>query len=316
MENSNKQNSEISYSSLLEDLNELNQSHADIAKAGDFSSKKAQIAQIDKDLAKGWDQVDNATELQRERAKLSQELEPFELGSKQLQEANQLLELLKEDKDNELLEDMHRQIGAIKEAFNQVKLNNLLSTEHAQNDAYLDLQFGSGGVESQDWTLMLKNMYIGYANFKNWKITQITESTGEAGVKSATLLIEGLYAYGLLRTETGIHRMVRKSPFDANHRRHTTFASVFVYPVLKEAEKITIDPKDLRIDTYRSSGAGGQHVNTTDSAVRITHLPTNIVVQSQNDRSQHKNKATAMSMLQSRLDLLQREEQEREKKRN
>jgi peptide chain release factor 2 len=170
------------------------------------------------------------------------------------------------------------------------------------NNCFVDIQAGSGGTEAQDWASMLFRMYLRYCERKGYRAEVLEESPGEvAGIKSASIKVEGDYAFGFLRTETGVHRLVRKSPFDSNARRHTSFASVFVYPEVDESIEVDINPADLRIDTYRASGAGGQHVNKTDSAVRITHLPTNIVVQSQTDRSQHRNRAEAMAMLKAKL---------------
>ena len=170
------------------------------------------------------------------------------------------------------------------------------------NNCFLDIQSGSGGTEAQDWAAMLERMYLKYCEKSGFGIEVLEESAGEvAGIKSATIKVSGEYAYGRLRTETGVHRLVRKSPFDSGNRRHTSFASVFAYPEVDDTIEVEINPADLRIDTYRASGAGGQHINKTDSAVRITHLPTNIVVQCQNDRSQHRNRAEAMAMLKSRL---------------
>jgi peptide chain release factor 2 len=178
----------------------------------------------------------------------------------------------------------------------------MFSNPMDKNGCFLDIQSGAGGTESQDWAAMLLRMYARYTETKEFDVEVLEESPGEvAGIKSAVIKISGEYAYGTLRTETGIHRLVRKSPFDSNAKRHTSFASVFVYPEVDDSIEVDINPADLRIDTYRASGAGGQHVNRTDSAVRITHVPTNTVVQCQNDRSQHKNKAEAMSMLKSRL---------------
>jgi peptide chain release factor 2 len=170
------------------------------------------------------------------------------------------------------------------------------------NNCFLDIQAGSGGTEAQDWAQMLERMYLRYCERKGFNVEVLEESPGEvAGIKSASLKVSGEYAYGTLRTESGVHRLVRKSPFDANARRHTSFASVFVYPEVDETIQVDINPSDLRVDTFRASGAGGQHVNKTDSAIRITHLPTNIVVQCQNDRSQHRNRAEAMAMLKAKL---------------
>ena len=183
-----------------------------------------------------------------------------------------------------------------------LEFRRMFSNAMDPNNCFVDINAGQGGTEAQDWTQMLLRMYIKYCDRRGFKTELLEESAGEvAGLKSASIKVSGSYAYGYLRTETGIHRLVRKSPFDSNARRHTSFASVFVYPEVDETIEIEINPADLRIDTYRASGAGGQHVNKTDSAVRITHLPTNIVVSSQNDRSQHRNRAEAFSMLKAKL---------------
>jgi len=219
-----------------------------------------------------------------------------------LREAGELLALAEEEDDKETVDEVVNDIEKFEQQVGGLEFRRMFAGEMDANSAYVDIQSGAGGTEAQDWAEMLLRMYLRWAEAHGFKAEVIEASAGEvAGIKSATLHIVGEYGYGWLRTETGVHRLVRKSPFDSGNRRHTSFASVFVSPEVDDDIDIEIDPSDLRIDVYRASGAGGQHVNRTESAVRITHLPTNTVVQCQNDRSQHKNKATAMNQLKAKL---------------
>jgi peptide chain release factor 2 len=219
-----------------------------------------------------------------------------------LSDAGELLELALDENDRSTLDALVSEVSGYEQIIEELEFRRMFSGEMDSANAFLDIQSGAGGTEAQDWAEMLLRMYLRWAEAHEFDTEVIEASAGEvAGIKSATVRVVGEFAYGWLRTETGVHRLVRKSPFDSGNRRHTSFASVFVSPEIDDEIDIEIDPSDLRIDVYRASGAGGQHVNRTESAVRITHLPTNIVVQCQNDRSQHKNKATAMKQLKAKL---------------
>ena len=249
-----------------------------------------------------WSDGQRAQELGKERRSLEEIVANVEKIESGLRDSRDLFALARDENDEGTLESVESDVKAIEKLVADLEFRRMFSNPMDPNNCFVDINAGQGGTEAQDWTQMLLRMYLKWCDRHGFKTELLEESEGEvAGLKSASIKVIGPYAYGYLRTEGGIHRLVRKSPFDSNARRHTSFASVFVYPEVDETIEIEINPADLRIDTYRASGAGGQHVNKTDSAVRITHLPTNIVVSSQNDRSQHRNRAEAFAMLKAKL---------------
>jgi peptide chain release factor 2 len=281
----------------------------------DVTSKEKRLEDISNKLSqeKVWSDLDLSQKLSKEKSSIEKSLTFFQSTEMQIGDNLTLLEMAIDEADLETIKEIEIEIKMLKKNVEDLEFSRMFTNKMDPNNAYIDIQSGSGGTEAQDWAEMLLRMYTKWAESRDFNIQVTDLSHGDvAGIKSASILVEGEYAYGWLRTETGVHRLVRKSPFDSGNRRHTSFASVFISPEIDESIEIELNNSDVRIDTYRASGAGGQHVNKTDSAVRLTHEPTGIVAQCQSDRSQHKNKENAFKQLKSKLYELELQKQKDE----
>ncbi|MES2325277.1 MAG: peptide chain release factor 2 [Pseudomonadota bacterium] len=285
-------------------LNDLTDREAELRRYLDFDKKSEKLEQVNEELEDPtvWNDPKRAQDLGKEKKALESVVHTLIKADKDLKDANDLFGMAREENDDDTLEAVIADADAIRLVVEGMEFRRMFSGQLDANNCFIDIQAGAGGTEAQDWASMLLRQYLRYCERKGFKVDILEQSDGEvAGIKTATLKVEGEYAYGHLRTETGVHRLVRKSPFDSANGRHTSFTSLFVYPEVDDSIEIDVNPADIRVDTYRASGAGGQHINKTDSAVRMTHGPTGIVVQCQNDRSQHRNRAEAMEMLKAKL---------------
>jgi len=289
------------YSELLKSLSIKMDNIKNIVKPDELQTRLDEIEQMQQDQD-FWNDATHAGKISQEKTKTERILATFDNANDAVSDAVDYFEMAKSEKDEETLEMLYEDAESLQESTNALEVQIMLSGEHDGNNAIVSIHPGAGGTESQDWASMLYRMYLRWAERRGFKVEGLDYQAGEeAGIKDVSFIVKGENAYGYLKVENGIHRLVRISPFDSNAKRHTSFSSVMVSPEIDDDIDIVIEDKDIRIDSYRASGAGGQHVNTTDSAIRITHLETNIIVQCQNDRSQHKNKAAAMKMLKSRL---------------
>ena len=301
------------YTELLKNTSIKMANITDVIEPEKIKKRVAEIVALENDQ-EFWNDAANAAVVQKEKTQLQRKLDKYLVAKNALDDALELYEIAKEENDEESIELLFADAASLQDSIRNMEISVLLSGETDANNAILSIHPGAGGTESQDWASMLLRMYKRFAERRGFGVEVLDYQNGEeAGIKDATILIKGENAYGYLKVENGIHRLVRISPFDSNAKRHTSFSSVMVSPEIDDDINIVIEDKDIRVDTYRSSGAGGQHVNKTESAIRLTHIETGVVVQCQNDRSQHKNRATAMKMLKSRLYELELEQQQAEK---
>jgi len=297
------------YTELLKNVTIKIQNIAGVVEPEKIKNRLKEIQEME-NVQEFWNDAANAAKIQKEKTQLTRKLDKYGIAQNAVDDASELYEMAKEESDDESLEALFVDAESLQAQIRDMEIEVLLSAPTDANNAILSIHPGAGGTESQDWAEMLLRMYKNWASKRGFTVEVLDYQNGEeAGIKDVSVLIKGENAYGYLKVENGIHRLVRISPFDSNAKRHTSFSSVMVSPEIDDDINIVIEDKDLRIDTYRSSGAGGQHVNKTESAIRLTHIETGVVVQCQNDRSQHKNKATAMKMMRSRLYELELEEQ-------